>query len=152
VGRKVDDAEAWSDEHGDHVVCPGHGLIDFLMADVLITCQARCFFIDGCCDDAIHLAMHSQPRSGHQPFHGSGAIAFSTKGVILAEASLSFLGLGVPTGVPSWGVTISNGRGYLGDAWWISTFPGIALSMLVLTSGILGDALRDRFDPKLRSI
>jgi peptide/nickel transport system permease protein len=72
--------------------------------------------------------------------------------VILAEASLSFLGLGVPASVPSWGVTISNGRTYLGDAWWISTFPGVALALLVLTSGILGDALRDRFDPKLRSM
>jgi len=72
--------------------------------------------------------------------------------VILAEASLSFLGLGVPASVPSWGVTISNGRTYLGDAWWISTFPGIALALLILTSGILGDALRDRYDPKLRNI
>lgn len=72
--------------------------------------------------------------------------------VILAEAALSFLGLGVPASVPSWGVTISNGRNYLSDAWWISTFPGIALALLVLTFGILGDALRDRYDPRLRSI
>jgi peptide/nickel transport system permease protein len=71
--------------------------------------------------------------------------------VILAEASLSFLGLGVPTDVPSWGTTISNGRNYLADAWWISTLPGIALAILVLTTGVLGDALRDRFDPRLRS-
>lgn len=72
--------------------------------------------------------------------------------VILAEAALSFLGLGVPASVASWGVTISNGRSYLGDAWWISTFPGVALALLVLTFGLLGDALRDRFDPKLRSL
>lgn len=72
--------------------------------------------------------------------------------VILAEASLSFLGLGVPTSVPSWGMTIANGRNYLGDAWWISTLPGIALALLVLTSGVLGDTLRDRFDPRLRSM
>lgn len=71
--------------------------------------------------------------------------------VILAEASLSFLGLGVPTSVPSWGVTISNGRNYLSDAWWISTLPGIALAILVMTTGVLGDALRDRYDPRLRS-
>lgn len=71
--------------------------------------------------------------------------------VILAEASLSFLGLGVPTSVPSWGVTISNGRSYLSDAWWISTLPGIALALLVMTTGVLGDALRDRYDPRLRS-
>lgn len=72
--------------------------------------------------------------------------------VILAEASLSFLGLGTPTSTPSWGVTISNGRNYLSDAWWISTIPGIALAGLVLTFGVLGDALRDRYDPRLRSL
>lgn len=72
--------------------------------------------------------------------------------VILAEASLSFLGLGVPTDVPSWGTTIANGRSYLGDAWWISTLPGLALAGLVLTCGLLGDAMRDRYDPKLRSL
>lgn len=72
--------------------------------------------------------------------------------VILAEASLSFLGLGVPADVPSWGMTIANGRDYLGDAWWVSTFPGIGLAILVLASGILGDALRDRYDPKLRTL
>lgn len=72
--------------------------------------------------------------------------------VILAEASLSFLGLGTPANIPSWGVTIANGRNYLGDAWWISAFPGLALAGLVLTFGVLGDALRDRFDPRLKSL
>ncbi|MFS2242461.1 ABC transporter permease [Microbacterium sp. OR16] len=70
--------------------------------------------------------------------------------VVLAEAALSFLGLGVPMSIPSWGSTIANGRDYLIDAWWISTFPGIALATLVLCFGILGDALRDRFDPRLK--
>jgi len=72
--------------------------------------------------------------------------------VILAEASLSFLGLGTPTNIPSWGVTIANGRNYLSNAWWISAIPGLALAVLVLTFGLLGDALRDRYDPRLRSI
>lgn len=71
--------------------------------------------------------------------------------VVLLEAALSFLGVGVPLGTPSLGTTISNGTAYLGTAWWISTLPGIALAILVLATGILGDALRDRFDPKLRS-
>jgi len=72
--------------------------------------------------------------------------------VILAEASLSFLGLGTPASTPSWGVTIANGRDYLGNAWWISTIPGIFLAILVISFGVLGDALRDRFDPRLRSM
>jgi peptide/nickel transport system permease protein len=72
--------------------------------------------------------------------------------VILAEAALSFLGLGTPTSMPSWGVTIANGRDYLSNAWWISTIPGIGLAILVLSFGILGDALRDRYDPRLRNL
>ncbi|MGL3148931.1 ABC transporter permease [Microbacterium sp. A82] len=71
--------------------------------------------------------------------------------VVLLEAALSFLGVGVPLGIPSLGSTISNGTAYLSTAWWISTLPGIALAVLVLATGVLGDALRDRFDPKLRS-
>jgi peptide/nickel transport system permease protein len=71
--------------------------------------------------------------------------------VILSEAALSFLGVGVPLGTPSLGSTIANGTQYLTIAWWISTLPGIALLILVLATGILGDALRDKFDPRLRS-
>jgi peptide/nickel transport system permease protein len=49
-------------------------------------------------------------------------------------------------------MTIANGRDYLSNAWWISTIPGIALAVLVISFGVLGDALRDRFDPRLRSM
>lgn len=69
--------------------------------------------------------------------------------VILAEASLSFLGLGTPPSTPSWGITVARGRNYLASAWWISTIPGVFLAVLVVSLGILGDALRDRLDPKL---
>lgn len=72
--------------------------------------------------------------------------------VIIAEASLSFLGLGTPPSSPSWGLTIAQGRDYLGDAWWISTAPGIALAVLVISVGMLGDELRDRLDPNLRDV
>src|SRR5690606_15129862 len=72
--------------------------------------------------------------------------------VIIAEAPLSFLGLGTPSSTPSWGLTIANGRTYLSDAWWISALPGIALSVLVIACGIAGDELRDRLDPTLRSL
>jgi peptide/nickel transport system permease protein len=71
--------------------------------------------------------------------------------VIVSEASLSFLGLGTPPNTPSWGLTIANGRNYLASAWWISTFPGIALGILVIAVGILGDELRDRLDPNLKT-
>ena len=67
--------------------------------------------------------------------------------VILAEASLSFLGLGTPPDHPSWGLIIANGRNYVTTAWWISTVPGIALSLLVIAIGLFGDQLRDHLDP-----
>ncbi len=71
--------------------------------------------------------------------------------VILAEASLSFLGLGAPPDHPSWGLIIANGRNYLSSAWWISTVPGIALSLVVIAIGQFGDALRDYLDPRTLS-
>ena len=68
--------------------------------------------------------------------------------VIIAEASLSFLGLGTPAEQPSWGATIANGRAYLNTAWWISTMPGVALSLVVLAVGRFGDQVRDLLDPR----
>ncbi len=69
--------------------------------------------------------------------------------VIVAEASLSFLSLGIPAGTPSWGTTIANGRDYLASAWWIATLPGLVLAVFVVCVGVLGDELRDRSDPNL---
>jgi peptide/nickel transport system permease protein len=66
---------------------------------------------------------------------------------MVAEASLSFLGLGVPVGTASWGTTIANGRDYLSSAWWIATVPGVALALVVVSIGVLGDTLRDKADP-----
>ncbi len=68
--------------------------------------------------------------------------------VIIAEASLSYLGLGSPPDQPSWGRSVANGRDYLSDAWWISTMPGLALSLVVLAIGMFGDRLRDYLDPR----
>ncbi|MFW6174322.1 MAG: ABC transporter permease, partial [Chloroflexota bacterium] len=70
--------------------------------------------------------------------------------LILAEASLSFLGVGIPKSIPTWGNMIADGRDYLNDAWWISFFPGLALLLVVLSFNFLGDWLRDRWDPRLR--
>lgn len=72
--------------------------------------------------------------------------------VILAEAGLSFLGVGVPPPTPSWGGMISDGRLYLTDAWWVSAFPGMAIALTVVSLVFLGDWLRDHFDPQLRQL
>jgi len=72
--------------------------------------------------------------------------------VILAEAGLSFLGVGVPPPTPSWGGMISDGRLYLTEAWWVSAFPGIAIALTVLSLVFIGDWLRDRLDPTLRQL
>jgi peptide/nickel transport system permease protein len=68
--------------------------------------------------------------------------------MIIAEATLSFLGLGVPPSVPTWGGLLSDGRSYLYNAWWIATLPGVAIMLTVLSINLLGDALRDILDPK----
>lgn len=70
--------------------------------------------------------------------------------IVILEATLSFLGLGVQPPDPSWGTMIADGRGYLEGAWWISVFPGLALMMTVLSGNLLGDTLRDRLNPSLR--
>ncbi|MDW5324425.1 ABC transporter permease [Plantactinospora sp. KLBMP9567] len=66
-------------------------------------------------------------------------------GAVLSEAGLSFLGLGLPPSAVSWGQVIANGRDYLDTAWWISAFPGLALTGLVVSTGLLGDHLTQRF-------
>ena len=68
-------------------------------------------------------------------------------GIILAEAALSFLGLGVPPPTPSWGQMVFEGREVLLGAWWVSTFPGLAIIITVIGYNLLGDGLRDAFDP-----
>jgi len=70
--------------------------------------------------------------------------------VIISEASLNFLGVGVQSSVPTWGGMLSDGREFMRDAWWLATFPGIAISLVVLGVNLLGDGLRDALDPRLR--
>ncbi len=70
--------------------------------------------------------------------------------VIILEASLSFLGLGVQPPTPSWGAMVADGRSFMLDAWWVSTFPGLAILLLVLSINLAGQALRETLDPKLR--
>jgi len=70
--------------------------------------------------------------------------------VIIIESGLSFLGLGVPPQIPSWGGMLADGRNILNLAWWISTFPGLAIVATVTAFNLLGDWLRDKLDPTLR--
>jgi peptide/nickel transport system permease protein len=72
--------------------------------------------------------------------------------VILIEAALSFLGVGVGLGTPSWGAMVSEGRSFLTIAWWIVGIPGIAILLVSLSGNLAGDWLRDALDPRLRNL
>jgi peptide/nickel transport system permease protein len=72
--------------------------------------------------------------------------------VIIVEASLSFLGAGIPPPTPAWGSMIAEGRDFVTSAWWVSFFPGLAILLVVLAFNLLGDWLRDTLDPKLRQL
>lgn len=71
-------------------------------------------------------------------------------GAIIAGAALSFLGLGAQPPTPEWGIMLSEGRVYLRSAWWITTFPGLAIMVTVMAINLVGDGLRDILDPRLK--
>jgi len=77
--------------------------------------------------------------------------SFAAARMIVAEATISFLGVGVPSWIPSWGSMISDGRTYLPVAWWVAIIPGSAITLSVIAINLLGDWLRDRLDPRLAS-
>jgi len=72
--------------------------------------------------------------------------------VLLAESALSFLGLGVPPPAPTWGNMLAGGRPFMAQAVWLGLFPGICISLTLLGINLLGDVLRDRFDPRMRGL
>ncbi len=79
-------------------------------------------------------------------------VVIATLGVanaIIAGAALSFLGLGAKPPTPEWGLMLADGRNYLRHAWWITTFPGLAIMLSVLSINLLGDGLRDALDPRM---
>ena len=87
------------------------------------------------------------------PNVASAAIVLATFEIaraVVLESSLSFLGLGVPPSVPSWGGMLADGRQYLDTAWWVALFPGLAIVVAVLGVNLLGDGLRDALDPNVR--
>ncbi|PYM14377.1 MAG: peptide ABC transporter permease, partial [Candidatus Rokuibacteriota bacterium] len=69
--------------------------------------------------------------------------------MIIYESALSFLGLGIQPPTPTWGWMLSDGRNYVATAWWLATFPGLAIMLTVLAVNLLGDWLRDTLDPRL---
>jgi peptide/nickel transport system permease protein len=72
--------------------------------------------------------------------------------IIVWESGLSFLGMGVPPPMPTWGRMLAEGRVYITDAWWLVTLPGLAIMVTILSINLLGDGLRDALDPRLRNI
>lgn len=70
--------------------------------------------------------------------------------IILLEAALSFLGVGLPPGSPAWGTMMSEGQDFILDLWWLALFPGLAITIVVLAFNFFGDWLRDTLDPKMR--
>jgi len=77
-----------------------------------------------------------------------GTFAMAT--AIISEASLSFLGLGVPPEIPTWGGMLADGRAYISTSWWLALFPGLCIFFTVLGINLLGDGMRDIFDPRLK--
>ncbi|MDO5604299.1 MAG: ABC transporter permease [Paracoccus sp. (in: a-proteobacteria)] len=69
---------------------------------------------------------------------------------IIWESGLSFLGMGVPPPTPTWGMLLAEGRDFILDAWWLATLPGIAIMLTILSVNLIGDGLRDTFDPRLK--
>ena len=74
--------------------------------------------------------------------------SFTLADLVIAESGLSFLGLGAPPGIPSWGVMLADGRGYMESAWWLIVAPGVAIAFTVVLANFLGDALEARFNPR----
>jgi peptide/nickel transport system permease protein len=72
--------------------------------------------------------------------------------IIIWESGLSFLGMGVPPPMPTWGRMLAEGRVYIADSWWLVTLPGLAIMLTILSINLLGDGLRDALDPRLRNI
>jgi len=77
-------------------------------------------------------------------------ISLDMGGIILTAAGLGFIGVGAQPPTPEWGVMIAEGRNYITQQWWVSTFPGIAIALVVFGFNLLGDGIRDLLDPRLR--
>jgi peptide/nickel transport system permease protein len=97
--------------------------------------------------DAMILARHILPNIAG-PLIVLATLQVGT--VIILEASLSFLGVGVPPPTPSWGSMVADGRNFIASAWWVSLIPGLAVLAIVLAANLLGDMLADHLNPDRR--
>ena len=95
--------------------------------------------------DGVNIVRHILPNC-ITPVLVQATIDFGT--VILAEGSLAFLGLGTQPPAPDWGLMVAQGRRFILEQWWVSTFPGIAIFVSILAFNLLGDTLRDVMDPR----
>ena len=96
---------------------------------------------------------HAAPHPAERPQLGDRAGTLMLGVVIIAEASLSFLGVGVPPPEPAWGLMLSDGKqGLMVGYWWLTVFPGACIVLMVLSANILGDWLRVKLDPQLRQL
>jgi peptide/nickel transport system permease protein len=95
-----------------------------------------------------HIMTRHVLRNLLSPILVQGTFLFAQ--AMLAEAGLSFLGLGVSPEIPTWGTMIASGRQYVGQADWMTLFPGFAIILAVLSLQMVGDGLRDLLDPRLR--
>jgi peptide/nickel transport system permease protein len=99
--------------------------------------------------DAALIARHVLPNC-LSPVVVQGSFVFAA--AVLTEAALSFLGVGVPPYVPSWGVILAEGRLYIQQAPWLVLYPGVAIMVTILGLNLFGDGLRDALDPKVRGL
>ena len=123
-----------------------------VVRSLVVSLRAREFVL------AAHAAGVSRPRILFRhilPNLGDTIIVLATANlgiVILTEATLSFLGAGIPPPQPAWGSMVAEGRNYVVSAWWFSAMPGVAISLAVVSANLLGDWLRDALDPGLRNL
>jgi peptide/nickel transport system permease protein len=142
----------------------GQGLVNLILALVAqrwipycrvvrgqtLSLRSRDFVVAARCLGASHakvIARHILPNL-LQTSMVIGTFAMASS--IIAEASLSFLGVGVPPEIPTWGTMLADARIYISTAWWLPLFPGLAIFTTVLGINLLGDALRDLLDPRLK--
>ena len=124
-----------------NVICPG--FVRTALVEKQIPEQAQALGIS-----TFHIMTRHVLRNLLSPIMVQSTFLFAS--AMLAEAGLSFLGLGVSPEIPTWGTMIAAGRQYIGQADWMTLFPGVAIILSVLSLQMVGDGLRDMLDPKLR--